>query len=354
MKSRTAGFQIPVDFYLTQHDLPLFRLPNNLELELQFAKISPHLGRKRYVKNLLNNNPSISIKDFEILNVIGRGGYSKVVWGRKRDSGKLYAIKIMDKVDILNELISARIVINEWSIQMMFKDDPFFLNLYWTFQDQEHFYLVTELWIGGNLFHLLTTHRALDESTARFYAWEILIMLQKLHEHNVIYRDLKPENILIDAEGHLKLADFGLAKVVNSLNDLNETFWGSPEYMSPEMLFGDTHNMTLDFYTFGWLIYEMVTEFPPFYWENKQEMNRSIMYGKLNLSKLSKELNHLLKWLLSRSKWNRPSSIEEIMSHPFFNKVNWDMIRNKKITPPWIPSLINHFNPKLTKIPIIK
>ena len=277
----------------------------------------------------MNENPSISIKDFEILNVIGRGGYSKVVWGRKRDSGRLYAIKIMDKADITSDLISPKIVINECLIQMMFKDDPFFWKLYWTFQDEDHFYLVTELWIGGNLFHLLTTHRALDESTARFYAWEILLMIKKLHDHKVIYRDLKPENILIDTEGHLKLADFGLAKIVDSLNDPNETFWGSPEYMSPEMLFGDTHDLTLDFYTYGWLLYEMVTEFPPYYWEDKHDMNKQIMFGDLSFSKLSKELRNLLKWLLSRSKDERPSSVEEIMSHSFFSKINWDTMNLK-------------------------
>lgn len=99
--------------------------------------------------------------------------------------------------------------------------------------------------------------------------------------------------------------------------------------MSPEMLFGDTHDMSLDFYTFGCLLYEMVTEFPPHYSENKKEMNRNIMYGALSLNRMSKELKHLLKCLLSRSKYSRPSSIEEIMSHPFFNKVDWDKIRNK-------------------------
>lgn len=113
---------------------------------------------------------------------------------------------------------------NECEIQMKMNNDPFFINLHWTFQDDDNFYLVTELCVGGNLYNLINHHTALDESTARFYACEVLVMLETMHAKNIIYRDLKPENIMIDLDGHLKLADFGLAKVVDTLDTLNDTF----------------------------------------------------------------------------------------------------------------------------------
>jgi len=102
----------------------------------------------------------------------------------------------MKKSDIDKNLINENIVLNERNIQVMFKDDPFFVQLYWAFQDSSHYYFVTELWIGGSLYHLLNTHDSLDEDTVRFYAAEILIMIKSMNNKGVIYRDIKPENII--------------------------------------------------------------------------------------------------------------------------------------------------------------
>lgn len=104
--------------------------------------------------------------------------------------------------------------------------------------------------------------------------------IESLHDRNIIFRDLKPENILIDIDGHVKLSDFGLAKQVPSLQSLNETFCGSAEYLSPEMLNSKPHDFTVDFYTLGCLIYEMVTGFPPFYSRDRQRMNRGIKFNE--------------------------------------------------------------------------
>jgi hypothetical protein len=143
LKSRNGQGMIPVDYYLTQHDLPLNRLPNELELMPYFMSISKK--QKEFLKSILTETCKVSEKDFEFLKVIGRGGYSKVVCARKKDSGRLYAIKIMNKSDIEKKIISERIVLNERDIQMLFADNPFFLNLHWTFEDSEHYYLVTDL-----------------------------------------------------------------------------------------------------------------------------------------------------------------------------------------------------------------
>lgn len=98
----------------------------------------------------------------------------------------------------------------------------------------------------------------------------------------------------------------------------------------------------------------MVTEFPPFYSESREKMNDNIVHSKLKFNvKLSKELKHLIKWLTVKVGNDRPQSVEEIMNHPFFAKVDWDDVWHKRVRPPWVPGLLNHFNKKLTRIPVV-
>ena len=130
------------------------------------------------------------------------------------------------------------------------------------------------------MFHLNQRSR-FDEDIALLYVCEIILALECLHSKNIIYRDLKPENILIDIDGHIKLSDFGLAKEVEELHDLNRTFCGSPEYLSPEMLLGNPHDVTVDFYTLGVFMYEMISGLPPFYQKDKSKMNHSIKYARV-------------------------------------------------------------------------
>lgn len=349
LKISAEGFNLPTDSYLSQFDLPLSRLPDSLELNIHYSSLNG--SNSEYMDRLKEGKYQISINNFELLNFIGRGGYSKVVSARKKDSGRLYAIKMMDKHLIDTNYIRKSIVVNEKNVHGMFKNDPFFVNLYWAFEDINHYYFVTELWVGGSLYNLLTTHEALDELTILNYSSQILIMLRKMHLKKVIYRDLKPENILIDVYGNLKLADFGLAKVVPELDSLNDTFWGSPEYMAPEMLLEESHDSTIDFYTLGWLLHEMVSSFPPNYSKNRDKMNDMVMHDGAKLEfNSSKELKHLIRWWLNKNIDLRPQTVEIIMDHPFFYSVKWKDVQERNISAPWIPSLMNHFNPKLTKI----
>ncbi|CAI2364187.1 unnamed protein product [Moneuplotes crassus] len=352
LKVAGEGYNLPIDFYLTQFDLPLSRLPDYLELNAQYSCLNR--DHRKFLSELLQEKHKVSIEDFEFLHVIGKGGYSKVVAARKNDSGRIYAIKIMEKTHINSNFISESIVVNERNIHFMFTNDPFFIDIYWAFQDKDHYYLVTEMCIGGSLYNLLSTHDPLDENLIRFYASQILIMIKRMHDKNIIYRDLKPENILIDSSGYLKLADFGLAKIVSSLDKLNDTFCGSPEYMAPEMLLGDSHNLTLDFYTFGCLLHEMVSAFPPHYSRNREEMNNKIMLNSANLNfDCSKELKQLINWCLHKNRDLRPQSVEKLCDHAFFKGVDWAEIEARNTKAPWIPSLINHFNPKFTDIKIV-
>ena len=122
-----------------------------------------------------------------------------------------------------------------------------------------------DLCAGGELFYLLHQKGRLPEQVAKFYFAEILLGLEYIHSKGIIYRDLKPENVLLDIDGHIKLADFGLSKVLSSYDALANSFCGSPEYMSPEMLMGTGHGFAVDYYSLGAILYEMLTGLPPFY-----------------------------------------------------------------------------------------
>lgn len=141
---------------------------------------------------------------------------------------------------------------------------PFVIRLFSAFHSEEYLHFAVDFCSGGELFYLLQNKRLFTESEAKFYFSEILLGLEYIHNQNVLYRDLKPENIFIDIDGHIKLADFGLSKV-QKLGCLNETYCGSAEYMSPEMLNGDSYSYGIDYYSLGAVLYEMVTGLPPFY-----------------------------------------------------------------------------------------
>ena len=177
---------------------------------------------------------------------------------------------------------------------------PFIVQMHHSFQSSEKLYLVMALQSGGELFFHLRREFRFTENRVRLYAAEILLALQELHAHDVIYRDLKPENILLGADGHVCLSDFGLAReaVANGAS----TFCGTPSYMAPEVLLGVGHGKPVDWWSFGTLIYEMLLGTPPFYSRNLHAMYRAILYGDLTFpSGASQATRSLLSKLLLRN-----------------------------------------------------
>ena len=180
--------------------------------------------------------PSVAVgeDDFESLRVLGRGTYGKVVQARKRGTGQLYALKIMRKEDVLTRN-QVRHTLTERHVLQSVRH-PFVIGLQFAFQTADKLYLVLPFMAGGELFFHLRRERTFNEGRVRLYGAEIVLALQELHRHDVVYRDLKPENILLDAEGHVCLSDFGLAKeAVTSLDNGASTFCGTPSYMAPEV-----------------------------------------------------------------------------------------------------------------------
>ena len=160
---------------------------------------------------------------------------------------------------------------------MMCVEHPLIISMEYVFQRDFRIYFLMDFIRGGELFRYLQKKKRLPEEEAKFFAAQVALALGYLHQSRIVYRDLKPENILIGEDGYIRLADFGLAKIVGEA--IANSFCGTPEYLAPEMINGTGHDQTLDWWTLGILIYEMVVGIPPFYNQNKHKMYELIENG---------------------------------------------------------------------------
>ncbi|KAF9077716.1 AGC/Akt protein kinase [Rhodocollybia butyracea] len=284
---------------------------------------------------------SLTIDDFELITVIGKGSFGKVMQVRKRDTSRIYALKTLRKAHIVhrNEIthtLAERLVLAR-------VNSPFIVPLKFSFQSEQKLYLVLAFVNGGELFHHLQREQRFNEERARFYSAELLLALEHLHELDVVYRDLKPENILLDYTGHIALCDFGLCKLNMKANDKTNTFCGTPEYLAPEILCGQGYSKSIDWWTLGVLLYEMLAGLPPFYDENTDMMYQKIIHDPLVFGpEFSPESQSILTGLLTRDPTCRlgVNGAEEIKKHPFFvNHVDFELLARKKIHPPFKPSV---------------
>lgn len=285
----------------------------------------------------------VSVDDFDLLKVLGKGSFGKVMMVRKKDTQKIYALKTLRKAALVkrNQLMHTK---TERSILQSIKH-PFLTSLTYAFQTPDKLYLVMDYCGGGELFFWLKKDRRFSQNKARLFAAEIILALQELHSHDIIYRDLKPENILLDLEGHIKLTDFGLSKeAVSGAGSVGgtKTFCGTPEYLAPEILENKGHGKAVDWWSLGTLIYEMLTGLPPFYDQNMQRMYDKILNAPLRFpSFMSAEAKDLLTGLLTRKVSDRlgsgPTDAEEIKAHPFFRGIDWEAVMRKEVVPEFKP-----------------
>ena len=221
---------------------------------------------------------------------------------------------------------------------------PFIVKLHYAFQTDEKLYLVLQFLPGGELFFHLKEETKFDVERAKFYAAQIVLAIEHLHKHDIIYRDLKPENVVLDSDGYVVLTDFGLAKTSISNATPTYTFCGTPEYLAPEILKGQGHAKAVDWWSLGILLYEMMVGLPPFYSENINEMYELILKAPLKFPHfIPPEAQSLLKGLLEREEFKRlgggPTDAQEIKCHPFFSNIDWEKLYERKLEPPFRPQL---------------
>ena len=191
----------------------------------------------------------------------------------------------------------------------------------------------------------------MTEEQAKIYFVEACIAVGYLHSQPVLYRDITPENILLDCDGHLKVADFGLARPNMTSEDEAYSFCGSPEYMAPEMLQQQGHTYALDYYCLGALFYELLTGLPPYYSRDTNQIFKSILSDPLSFPPNvgSPEARDLIRKLLTKSSDQRlgvRGGADAILQHPLFSSLDQRDVIRRKIDPPFKPNLISfNFDP---------
>ncbi|KAI7900986.1 kinase-like domain-containing protein [Cokeromyces recurvatus] len=283
---------------------------------------------------------NIHIQSFDLLRVIGRGSFGKVYAVRKKDTNRIYAMKVLKKSRIISRSEVTHTMAEKTVLARV--KNPFIVPLKFAFQSPDKLYLVLAFINGGELFRHLQEQGKFNEEKARFYTAELLCALECLHDFNVIYRDLKPENILLDYNGHIALCDFGLCKLNMTDSKRTNTFCGTPEYLAPELLLGQGYTKTVDWWTLGILLYEMLTGLPPFYDENTNEMYRKILQEPLRFpDDMSESAQDLLIKLLARDPNRRLGNrgTDEIRNHSFFRSIDWVKLMRKEIQPPFKPTV---------------
>ncbi|XP_053760266.1 ribosomal protein S6 kinase alpha-2 isoform X3 [Panthera pardus] len=295
---------------------------------------------------------------FELLKVLGQGSYGKVFLVRKTkgsDTGQLYAMKVLKKATLkVRDRVRSKM---ERDI-LAEVNHPFIVKLHYAFQTEGKLYLILDFLRGGDLFSRLSKEVMFTEEDVKFYLAELALALDHLHGLGIIYRDLKPENILLDEEGHIKITDFGLSKEAIDHDKRAYSFCGTIEYMAPEVVNRRGHTQSADWWSFGVLMFEMLTGSLPFQGKDRKETMALILKAKLGMPQfLSTEAQSLLRALFKRNPCNRLGAgldgVEEIKRNPFFMTVDWNKLYRKEIKPPFKPAVGRpedtfHFDPEFT------
>lgn len=288
----------------------------------------------------------VDLTHFTLTKVIGRGSFGKVYLAKKitePKKGEYFALKVLSKKVIFDRNQVEHTLAERKVMETIYH--PFLMKLHYAFQNATRLYFVMDYLPGGELFFHLRRDRRFKVDRARFYAAQIALGLGHLHDNNIIYRDLKPENILLDAEGHVRLTDFGLAKEEMSKGVTTMTFCGTPEYLAPEIVEGIGHDKAVDWWSLGILLFEMLVGCPPFFHENVQVMYSKIRSDEIPMPSmyLSAPARALIKGLLNRDRKARLGAgregVNEIKKAEFFSPIDWEKLYRKEITPPFVPKV---------------
>ncbi|KAK3515506.1 hypothetical protein QTP70_024197 [Hemibagrus guttatus] len=282
-------------------------------------------------------------QQFELRKVLGQGSFGKVFLVKKitgPDAGQLYAMKVLKKATLK---VRDRVRTKMERDILVEVNHPFIVKLHYAFQTEGKLYLILDFLRGGDLFTRLSKEVMFTEDDVKFYLAELALALDHLHGLGIIYRDLKPENILLDEEGHIKLTDFGLSKESIDHENKAYSFCGTVEYMAPEVVNRRGHTHSADWWSYGVLMFEMLTGTLPFQGKDRKDTMTMILKAKLGMPQfLSLEAQSLLRNLFKRNPSNRlgagPDGVEEIKRHQFYASIDWNKLFRREIQPPFKPA----------------
>ncbi|KAJ3525604.1 hypothetical protein NM688_g8379 [Phlebia brevispora] len=329
----------------------------------------------------------VAVDDFEMMRVLGKGCAGKVLLVRHRPTHDVFALKAITKRHVLAHQELQHTLTEQAVLKRMAAEgtDPFVVKLWWSFHDKENLFLVMDFHPGGDLATQLARWGRLGRDRARFYAAEIVEGVEGLHAAGVIYRDLKPENILIGADGHIVLTDFGLSKEfprrTNAItapptpsgsrteffdgvpsspatphwmkgekdmanpwtgaSDSTSTFCGTAEYLAPEVIQGLPYSYEVDWWSFGTMLYEMLTGITPFWANNHSDMYYRVLQDELQFPEdrtMDQDTKSLIRGLLQRNPALRMKE-PRIKRHPYFSMIDWSHVYHKRYIPPYIPPI---------------
>uniref|UniRef100_A0A8K9X0R2 Ribosomal protein S6 kinase n=1 Tax=Oncorhynchus mykiss TaxID=8022 RepID=A0A8K9X0R2_ONCMY len=278
-------------------------------------------------------------RQFELRKVLGQGSFGKVFLVKKAtgpDAGQLYAMKVLKKATLK---VRDRVRTKMERDILVEVNHPFIVKLHYAFQTEGKLYLILDFLRGGDLFTRLSKEVMFTEEDVKFYLAELALALDHLHSLGIIYRDLKPENILLDEEGHIKLTDFGLSKESIDHENKAYSFCGTVEYMAPEVVNRRGHTTSADWWSYGVLMFEMLTGTLPFQGKDRKETMTMILKAKLGMPQfLSSEAQSLLRNLFKRNPTNRLDGVEEIKRHHFYCTIDWNKLFRRELHPPFKPA----------------
>ncbi|XP_014482440.1 PREDICTED: serine/threonine-protein kinase N isoform X2 [Dinoponera quadriceps] len=284
----------------------------------------------------------MTLENFRLLSVLGRGHFGKVILSQYRNTGEYFAIKALKKGDIIardevESLLSEKRIFEVANTTR----HPFLVNLFACFQTEAHVCFVMEYAAGGDL--MMHIHAdVFGEPRAVFYSACVVLGLQYLHENRIIYRDLKLDNLLLDTEGYVKIADFGLCKEGMGYGDRTGTFCGTPEFLAPEVLTETSYTRAVDWWGLGVLIFEMLVGESPFPGDDEEEVFDSIVNDEVRYPRfLSLEAIAIMRRLLRKNPDRRLGSserdAEDVKKQAFFRHIAWDDLLLRRVKPPFVP-----------------
>lgn len=352
-------------------------------------------SHKRERRQKKRTDDKVTVDDFDMIRVLGKGCAGKVLLVRHKPTKGLFAMKSIHKRHVLAHQELQHTLTEQAVLKRMAKEvmDPFVVKLWWSFHDVNNLYLIMDFHPGGDLATQLSRWGRLGRDRARFYAAEIVEGVEGLHRAGVIYRDLKPENVLIGVDGHIVLSDFGLSKEFPVRGDMGgsstpppghsskdgkghwmsvsedarstssasgsdafstsggrrsrwmddrdvtTTFCGTAEYLAPEVIQGAAYSYEVDWWSFGTMLYEMLTGITPFWADTHADMYVRVLHDELVFPDdrvLDQDTKSILRGLLQRNPMLRMKE-PRIKKHPYFSMIEWDHVFNKRYIPPYIP-----------------